>query len=222
MELTPSHPQNAADHLVSPHKRMLVAAFLGGVVFAVLPDDWRFSARILAAWDCGALAYIGMAAMVMRDTDPAEMRRRAMMYDEPRLSFVILTVLAILASFLAIFFEFSAAKTNPAGPAIPVALGTFTLATSWALTHVMFTMHYAHLQYGDGDAAGGIQRPEKGDPNYTDLLYFSFLIGCATETSDFMSVKSGVRRFMILHSVVAYFFNVVIIALTISVISSFV
>lgn len=211
-----------SDHLVSPHRRIFFAAFLGGAMFALFPETWRLSTRILCAWDFGALAYIAMAAMVMRNSDPAEMRRRATMYDEPRLSFVILTLFAVGASFLAIFLEFSAAKTNGSGPIVPVALGAVTLALSWALTHVMFTLHYAHLHYGDGDAAGGIQRPEKGDLNYTDLLYFSFLIGCATETSDFMSIKSGIRRFMILHSVVAYFFNVVIIALTISVISSLV
>lgn len=222
MDTVPARPRVLADRLVSPHWRMFIAAFLGGTFFALLPDSWRLSMRVLCGWDVGALSYIGMAAMVMRDTDPATMRRRATMYDEPQLSFVILTLCAVLASFLAIFLEFSAAKTAATGPVLPVALGAFTLAVSWTLTHTMFTMHYAHLHYGDGDAAGGIQRPEKGDPNYTDLLYFSFLIGCATETSDFMSVKSGVRRFMILHSVVAYFFNVVIIALTISVISSFV
>jgi uncharacterized membrane protein len=149
------------------------------------------------------------------------MRRRAELYDEPQLSFVVLTLLAVAASFAAIFVEFSAAKTAPQ-PLIPIALGAFTLIVSWALTHLMFAMHYAHLQYGTGLAAGGIVRPEKGNLNYTDILYFSFLIGCATETSDFVSVNSAMRRFMIVHSVVAYLFNVVIIALTISVISSFI
>lgn len=207
--------------LFSPHGRIFLAAFFGGAVYTMLPETLRWSMRALAAWDCGALLYIVLAAAMMRDGTPDEMRRRAELYDEPRLSFVLLTLLAVAASFAAIFVEFSAAKAAPQ-PLIPIALGTFTLIVSWALTHLMFTMHYAHLQYGTGLAAGGIVRPEKGNPNYTDLLYFSFLIGCATETSDFVSVNSAMRRFMIVHSVVAYLFNVVIIALTISVISSFI
>lgn len=209
------------DRLFSPHRRILVAAFFGGLVYALLPDTLRWSMRALAGWDCAALLYVALAAAVMRNGSPEEMRRRAALYDEPRLSFVILTLLAVAASFAAIFVEFSAAKTA-AQPLIPIALGAFTLIVSWLLTHLMFTMHYAHLHYGDGLAAGGIVRPEKGNPNYTDFLYFSFLIGCATETSDFVSVNSAMRRFMIVHSVVAYLFNVVIIALTISVISSFI
>ena len=215
-------PPSATERLVSPHWRILLSAFVGGLVFAILPEAWRVSTRSLVAWDCGALFYIIMAVMVMRGATQEDMRRRATLYDEPQLSFVILTLCAVLASFVAIFLEFSAAKTAAGGPVIPVVLGAVTLVVSWMLTHVMFTMHYAHLHYGDGDAAGGIRRPEKGDPNYTDLLYFSFLIGCATETSDFVSANSGIRRFMLVHSAVAYFFNVVIIALTISVISSFV
>ena len=207
--------------LFSPHGRIFLAAFFGGAVYTMLPETLRWSMRALAAWDCGALLYIVLAAAMMRDGTPDEMRRRAELYDEPRLSFVLLTLLALAPSSAAIFVEFSAAKAAPQ-PLIPIALGTFTLIVSWALTHLMFTMHYAHLQYGTGLAAGGIVRPEKGNPNYTDLLYFSFLIGCATETSDFVSVNSAMRRFMIVHSVVAYLFNVVIIALTISVISSFI
>ncbi len=214
-------PVSLLDRFASPHARIFAAAFCGGVVYALLPDSLRWSMRVLAGWDCGALLYIALAAIMMRDGTPDEMQRRAALYDEPQLSFVILTLLAVAASFAAIFVEFSAAKTAPK-PLIPIALGAFTLIVSWLLTHLMFTMHYAHLQYGTGLAAGGIVRPEKGHLNYTDLLYFSFLIGCATETSDFVSVNSAMRRFMIVHSVVAYLFNVVIIALTISVISSFI
>jgi uncharacterized membrane protein len=207
--------------LFSPHGRIVLAAFFGGAVYTMLPETLRWSMRALAAGACGALLYVALAATMMRDGAPDEIRRRAALYDEPRLSFVVLTVLAVAASFAAIFVEFSAAKTAPQ-PLIPIALGAFTLLVSWVLTHLMFTMHYAHLHYGTGLAAGGIVRPEKGNLNYTDLLYFSFLIGCATETSDFVSVNSAMRRFMIVHSVVAYLFNVVIIALTISVISSFI
>jgi uncharacterized membrane protein len=207
--------------LFSPHGRIFLAALFGGAVYTMLPETLRWSMRALAAWDCGALLYIVLAAAVMRDGTPDEMRRRAELYDEPQLSFVVLTLLAVAASFAAIFVEFSAAKTAPQ-PLIPIALGGFTLIISWAFAHLMFAMHYAHLQYGTGLAAGGIVRPEKGNLNYTDILYFSFLIGCATETSDFVSVNSAMRRFMIVHSVIAYLFNVVIIALTISVVSSFI
>ena len=217
---SPEPPASLHDRLLSPPQRMMAAAALGACVFALSPSDWRLSARLLAGWDAGGLLYIALAAMVMRNGTPEAMRRRAMLYDEPRISFVILTMLAIVISYVAIFLEFSAAKTAPGGPLIPLALGAFTLFVSWALTHTMFTLHYAHLQYGSGPAARGIQRPEKGELNYTDLFYFSFLIGCATEGSDFVSTNSAMRRFMIVHSIVAYFFNVVIIAMTISVISS--
>ena len=212
----------AIDQLFAPKRRLLFAALLGGITFFVMPGEWRLSMRVLIGWNIGALLYIIAAMMVMRDCPIDEMRRRANRFDEPQLSFTILTLLAIVASFIAIFYEFSAAKAVPETQLISLALGGATLLISWTLTHTMFTMHYAHLHYGNGPAAGGIMRPEKGDPTYTDLVYFSFLIGCATETSDFMSRNSAIRRFMILHSIVAYVFNVVIIALTISVISSFV
>jgi uncharacterized membrane protein len=212
----------AIESLFPPRRRLFFAVLLGLLIFAVTPSEWRLSMRLLIAWDCGALLYMAAAMLVMRDCPVDEMRRRANRFDEPQLSFTILTLLAIVASFVAIFHEFSAAKAASDTRLLSLALGGVTLIISWTLTHTMFTLHYAHLHYGKGPAAGGIMRPEKGDPTYTDLVYFSFLIGCATETSDFMSCNSAIRRFMILHSIVAYVFNVVIVALTISVISDFV
>ena len=206
--------------LFSPHGRIFLAAFFGGIVYTMLPETLRWSMRALAAWDCGALLYVARAATMMRDGAPDEIRRRAALYDEPRLSFVVLTVLAVAASFAAIFVEFSAAKTAPQ-PLIPIALGAFTLLVSWVLTHLMFTMHYAHLYYHGGhEKSGGILMPENEEPDYSDFIYFSFVIGCASQTAEISSTTRAMRRAMTVHGVVSFFFNAAILAMTINIAAS--
>ena len=67
---SPEPSATRPDRFLSPHQRMIAAAFLGGFVFAILPSDWRLSARLLAGWDAGGILYIVLAAMVMRNGTP--------------------------------------------------------------------------------------------------------------------------------------------------------
>ena len=87
----------------------------------------------------------------------------------------------------------------------------------------MFALHYAHLYYRDGHAkGGGILMPEKDQPDYSDFMYFSFVIGCASQTADISSSTRAMRRVMTVHGIVSFFFNAAILALTINIAASLV
>jgi uncharacterized membrane protein len=66
-----------------------------------------------------------------------------------------------------------------------------------------------------GDA-GGLSFPGKGAPDYWDFLHFSIVIGVASQTADIAFTDKGLRRLGTAHSLFAFAFNTVIVALTIN------
>ena len=89
---------------------------------------------------------------------------------------------------------------------------------SWALLHTSYAMYYAHLYYRDPRKAGGMKFPGEGEPAAPDFAYFAFSIGTTRATSD-VSVSSGkVRRTVLVHGVLAFFYNTAILALVVNLI----
>ena len=89
---------------------------------------------------------------------------------------------------------------------------------SWALLHTSFAMYYAHLYYRNPREPGGLQFPGEEEPAAPDFAYFAFAIGTTFATSD-VSISSGqVRRSVLSHSVLAFFYNTTILALVINLI----
>lgn len=89
---------------------------------------------------------------------------------------------------------------------------------AWALLHTSYAMYYAHLYYRNPSKAGGMVFPAEEEPEALDFAYFAFTIGTAFATSD-VAVSSGeVRRTVLSHSVLAFFYNTVILALVINLI----
>jgi uncharacterized membrane protein len=62
--------------------------------------------------------------------------------------------------------------------------------------------------------------PGQARPDYLDFLYFSFTIGVANQTADTEVVSRGMRALVLIHSIISYFFNTIILALTINIAAS--
>jgi uncharacterized membrane protein len=96
-----------------------------------------------------------------------------------------------------------------------------TVVGSWLMVQMIFALHYAHEYYGvdedDGAAdAEGLRFPGVTAPDYWDFLHFSVVIGVACATADVEFTSKGLRRLGTIHSLVAFAFNTVIVALTIN------
>jgi uncharacterized membrane protein len=107
---------------------------------------------------------------------------------------------------------------------LAVVLTGCTIVLSWLLVHTACAIRYAHLYYGirtnDGsDRTDGLLFPGTTDPDYSDFAYFSFVIGMTCQVSDVQVADQKLRRFVLLHGLLAFAFNTVVLALTISVIS---
>jgi uncharacterized membrane protein len=135
----------------------------------------------------------------------------------------MMTVLAAVASVGAIFFELESArndKTNWLSPALAVS----TVILSWIFIHAIFAFHYAHDFYGEaeGGRKGGLKFPGEGpekeerDPGYWDFVYFSFVIGMTFQVSDVQVTSKSVRRLVVFHGAVSFFYNVAVLALIVN------
>lgn len=198
--------------------RLLASIVAAVAAFLLLPDSARLSTRLLVVWDIGALLYLTLAWTMMGRSGPDEMRRRAEHEDEGARAVLVLTVGAAVASLAAIGAELHGVHDAATGAAWRVVLAGGTIVCSWFFVHTVFALHYAHDCYrGTGDRAGGLAFPGGGEPDYWDFLYFSFTIGAASQTSDVTVADPRLRRFVLAHTILSFFFNATVLALAINV-----
>src|SRR5206468_10783845 len=91
---------------------------------------------------------------------------------------------------------------------------------AWLLLHVMYSLHYAKLYYGeiDHDDANvfrkGLAFPGNKDVvDYWDFVYYSFTIAMCFQTSDVTVISPYMRRLTIFHATVSYLFALAILGL---------
>ena len=88
-----------------------------------------------------------------------------------------------------------------------------TVVLSWAFIHTVFAFHYAHAYYGDDGSGACLDFPGDDKPLYWDFLYFSFVIGMTAQVADVATTSTSMRKLVMAHGVVAFFFNTAILAL---------
>jgi uncharacterized membrane protein len=103
-----------------------------------------------------------------------------------------------------------------------------TVVSSWILIHTAFTLHYAHAYYRlqDDDVTSlegsGVEFPSEKEPDFLDFAYFSFVIGMTCQVSDVQISGRNIRRMALVHGLLSFLFNTVILALTINLASGLV
>ncbi|QNK02373.1 DUF1345 domain-containing protein [Dyella telluris] len=171
---------------------------------------------LLLGFDLGVLIYLAeLTLLFCTTTSPDVMRGQARKQDTGRWG--VLWTALILTGFvaLALTTEMSGAKGGDA-KALVIAAGTIVL--SWLFLNVMFGMHYAHGYYGDfGKKNEGLEFPGTEQPDYWDFMYFAIVIGMTFQVSDVQISSRYLRRVALLHSVIAFFFNVFIIAISVNI-----
>ena len=199
------------------HPRLCIAAVVGFVVAVLLPHDWRITTRALAGWDVGAAFYLILAFLLVQSFDLNRVQVRADQYDEGAVLILILTLAAAVASVAAVVLELGAARVANSHERLAIPLGVATTLLSWALIQTIFAFHYAHRFYrGPGDRGSGLAFPQTKYPNYWDFMYFSLVIGMTFQVSDVQVTSTALRRVVIAHGVLSFFYSVSILALAVN------
>ncbi|MGA0532129.1 DUF1345 domain-containing protein [Hansschlegelia sp. KR7-227] len=166
-------------------------------------------------WDVGALGYAAWLWLRLSPVSPDVLKTWSAEEDDGRAALTLLFTLAVGVSFTAIF---AMIRETPSGAVL--ALAAVTIIASFLLLHTVFAAHYAHRCYADGPDRPGLDFPGEADPDFLDFAYYAFTIGMTFQTSDVETRSAAMRRLTLVHGVASFFFNTVIIAISVGLASS--
>lgn len=177
----------------------------------------RVATAILLGFDLAAVVLLGLLARMFNKASPAHMRSQAQAQDTGRWGVLWSGVVLSMVVLVALNNELHAAK---GGGALELAVGALSVVLCWLFLNTMFAVHYAHGFYGDlGEQHAGLEFPDTPKPDYWDFAYFAIVIGMTFQVSDVQITSRYLRRVALLHSVIAFFFNVFIIAITVNIVA---
>ncbi len=211
-----------------PRPRLISAVGFAVLVSLLLPPWLRLPTRILCIWNSGAYLFLALTWWKMLKANPEKTRRYARREYEGSLAIFMLMITAACASILAITFLLNYHHKGLLTIPVPlrVLLSAMTIIGSWLLLHTMFALQYARGYYqhnhdiNNEEIVGGLGFPNEKDPDYCDFLYFSFVIGMTSQVSDVQTTLRYMRRLTLLHGVLSFFFNTIIVAMSINIIAA--
>jgi uncharacterized membrane protein len=187
------------------------------VASALLALDFRPATAVLLAFDLAAIVFLSIMAHMFNKASTAHMRTQAKAMDTGRWGILWSGIVLSTVVLVALSNELHAAKV---GGVLALVIGAISVVLSWLFLNTMFAIHYAHGFYGDfGDKHTGLDFPETPHPDYWDFTYFAIVIGMCFQVSDVQVTSRYLRRVVLLHSVIAFFFNVFIIAITVNIVA---
>ncbi len=184
---------------------------------ALLLGGMALPPALLLGFDIGALVFLGGMLLMFNRATIQGMRHQARRQDAGRWGILWSAIAVTAIVMVALGTELHAAKT---GGWLALAVAGSCIVLAWLFINVMFALHYAHGFYGDyGSQHQGLEFPGKEEPDYWDFAYFSIVIGMTFQVSDVQITGRALRRMVLLHSVIAFFFNVFIIAVTVNIVA---
>jgi len=174
------------------------------------------------------LTYLGLVLARMRRMTPAFLRSHADESDVP--GFLVLCI-ALGSVALASGSLFWLLNSGRSPDRVHLVLGIAAVVLGWLCLHVMLAFHYAY-EYYETDAAsplgkdgrrkhvGGLDFPGSEQPDALSFVYFSFVVAMTAQVSDVTVTSNEMRRLVLLHGILSFFFNTVIIAIAVNIVVS--
>jgi uncharacterized membrane protein len=198
--------------------RVLIGAAVGIAAYVLVPGPLREATRALIGWNAGAWTFVALVCQMMLRGDA--LTDHAAQEDEKPAALLTIAVVAAIFALAAIVWELGPVKDMKGwAKALHLGLVGLTILSSWAFIHLMFALHYAAQFYAtaDDDVRGGFLFPDCETPGWAEFCYESFTIGCACATADVNLTTRGARVVCLIQGIIAFFFNTIILALTINI-----
>ena len=199
----------------------MIVALAGGVagIVAAFLAPWQLSTLI--GWDVAAALFVAWVWTSAGRFDPDETHRFATREDDSRVSAQLLILSACVVSLAGVGFDLLKAGESgtASGHVALVSAALLTVVLSWATVHTAFALRYAHEYYLQ--PVGGIDFKSGSDyaPDYRDFAYVAFVVGMTFQVSDTDITRRQIRRTVLQHSLLAYLFGAVIIAVVINIVA---
>ena len=210
---------------LSAPRRLAIVIAVGIVVYSIGPTVVPIANRLLVTWIAASLTYLVLYWLTILYADADLTRRRATRYDQGGYVIFLLVTNAACASIIAIGFVMGDVKSLDFWPkALHVGLAIAALVLSWMLIQTVFAFHYARRYYAPASVregpAAGLRFPGVEKPTYFDFAYYSFVVGMTSQVSDVQVLSPKMRRLTLIHGVLAFIFNIAVLALTLNIIAS--
>ncbi len=205
------------------HQRVVYAAAVGGLV-VLLPLPIAWPSQVLLSWCAATATFLGLSWWLAVRFDAQRTRARAQAQDQSGLWLFALLLLSVFASAGAIVQMLQHVKDLAATQRLAhLMLSLAALAGSWLLMQTIFAFRYAlyyQSQLRGHPQGAGLVFPGDLQPDYFDFLYYAHVVGMTSQVSDVVVTARHMRRLTLAHSVTAFAFNMLVLALSINVMAS--
>lgn len=209
------------------HHRLYITLAVALLVFLAATFGVHYPVNLMLTWLAYAVCSLFFAWITIFSSHPKEVSKIAHQQDSSRTLVFLFVVGAAVISLMAVLVLLQGASgLSKSAAHLHVLLSIACVIVSWWLVHTVFTLRYAHFYYcgmeHEGELAdepeGGLEFPGKLEPDYLDFAYFSFVIGMTFQVSDVEISSRRIRRLSLMHALISFAFNTVILALSINVI----
>ncbi len=200
------------------HPRFLLFVALVLVAVPVARLYMKMEEAVVFGFNIAALAFVMASLPLWLEDRPEEARRRGARDDGGRAVLLIISA-AVLAAVVASLARMIQTKEALTMPDLLQVVATLLLA--WLFVNLIYAHHYGHLYYDQvehGDV-GGLVFPNTKEPVFADFCYYAFCIGMTSAVSDVNIESLRMRRVTTVHALLAFVFNLGIMALVINVLS---
>lgn len=204
--------------------RFLISICIGVIVYILFkPEKLNELTHFMIGWDAFCLSMLIMSWTTFFITSVGKTIPQAKKQDQKKFVIFLLSLASIFVGFLAVILMLSAKFESKGIMNITVSAAIIGMIFSWLLFHTIFTFRYAHLYYFDNPDTttmeiGGLKFPGEKRPDFLDFAYLSFGIGMTFQVSDIDITNARMRHLALAHSILSFFYNTIIFALTINII----
>jgi uncharacterized membrane protein len=189
---------------------------------ALMPIHMEAMTRVMIGWDVFSICMLVISVVIFSSMRPRQIRLLAKQEDAGRIVVFGIVLAATMGSLMGVMVLLGH-KTFQLGKGVESFIYLTGVICSWFLLHTIFTYRYALLYYGDHPLdpdlhTVGLQVPNELWPDYLDFAYFAFVIGMTFQVSDIEISSRTIRRVALMHGILSFLFNTVIVALTINVV----
>lgn len=203
----------------SERRRVALCTAVGLVAGSLLSIVAPWQLTVLAGWVVTAVLLLLWIWFEIGRLDASTTAEVATREDDSRAAARYVLVASSVMSLFAVVAALHRASTA-ASPlaAVLTAVSLIAVVLSWLVVNTMFVLRYSHLYYG-GSAAGGVEFPGGQAPAYRDFAYLGFTVGMTFQVSDTAITDVAIRATALRHALLAFAFNVAIIATTINIVA---
>ena len=200
------------------HIRLLSSIAVAILLYFLLPSHLPWLTRTLISWNAWVLIFVLLIYTLMANMDAKQISKKYEPEDQAAPIILIISIvgaIVAMASIIAVLSGLEGVSTSK--KCLHIVLAALTVIDTWVLIPTMFTLHYADMYYSVGAKERPLRFPDSKDPVFWDFAYFSFTISAACQTADVSTAQGTIRKVVIAHSVLAFFFNASILGFAINV-----